>query len=295
MADGSAQPEIIGDSRTIFRSRRIGGEPVASIARSPGVPPVGALRLTLPQLPAPGPHAHDFLVLAYFERGGGTLLVGGREWRLRAGDAFAIPPAAVVAAHGGGTGWAAFLPVDLLARPGVELAWRAHPLLAAFTGERVTVPAADRLAWGERFAALERELLECREGFAEAAVAHVTLLLIALSRLAVRRPHAPEDPLLAALFAFIERRFAEPISLRDAARALNLTPGHLTTVVRERTGRTVLEWIVERRMAEARRLLAESDLTVQAVGEATGYRDPGYFARVFRRAHGVSPLAWRRS
>ena len=36
-----------------------------------------------------------------------------------------------------------------------------------------------------------------------------------------------------------------------------MSPGHLTTVVRRKTGRTVLEWIAERRMAEARRLLVE--------------------------------------
>ena len=35
-------------------------------------------------------------------------------------------------------------------------------------------------------------------------------------------------------------------------RALGYTPGHLTTVVRGRTGRPLLEWITERRMTEVR-------------------------------------------
>jgi AraC-like DNA-binding protein len=72
-----------------------------------------------------------------------------------------------------------------------------------------------------------------------------------------------------------------------------MTPGHLTTVVRRRTGRTVVEWISERRMAEARTLLAETDFSVGEIARRVGMADPGYFSRVFRRAHGNSPRSWR--
>jgi AraC-like DNA-binding protein len=57
----------------------------------------------------------------------------------------------------------------------------------------------------------------------------------------------------------------------------------------------VQEWIAERRMTEARRLLVESDLSVAEVGQRVGYTDPGYFVRSFRRAHATTPLAWRRA
>ena len=62
-----------------------------------------------------------------------------------------------------------------------------------------------------------------------------------------------------------------------------------------KTGRTVQQWIAERRMAEARRLLVETALTVEAVGAAVGFRDPSYFIKSFRRAHTVTPLQWRRA
>jgi AraC-like DNA-binding protein len=57
------------------------------------------------------------------------------------------------------------------------------------------------------------------------------------------------------------------------------------------TGRTILEWISERRMAQARRLLVETDLAAEEIGHRVGYRDPGYFARSFRRSHGTTPDA----
>ncbi|MBD0358710.1 MAG: helix-turn-helix transcriptional regulator, partial [Rubrobacter sp.] len=74
-----------------------------------------------------------------------------------------------------------------------------------------------------------------------------------------------------------------------------LSPGHLTTVVRRKTGRTVQEWISERRMVEARRLLIETDLAVEEVGRRVGYGDAGNLVRSFRRAHGATPLSWRRA
>ena len=76
---------------------------------------------------------------------------------------------------------------------------------------------------------------------------------------------------------------------------MSLSQGHLTTVVRHKTGRTVQEWIAERRMAQARRLLVETDLAVEEVGHRVGYGNPGYFVRYFRRAHGTTPLGWRRA
>jgi AraC family transcriptional regulator, transcriptional activator of pobA len=57
----------------------------------------------------------------------------------------------------------------------------------------------------------------------------------------------------------------------------------------------VQQWITERRMREARRLLADTDLTMSEVAHRVGYRDAGYFVRRFRAAHSVTPLAWRRA
>jgi AraC-like DNA-binding protein len=160
------------------------------------------------------------------------------------------------------------------------------------------VPPAQQRSWSERLSALDLELSQRHDGYREAVLAHLTLLLVGVSRLAadvVGDLRLNDEPLLAEVFGFIEDRYHEPISLRDVARAVSLSRGHLTTVVRRKTGRTVVEWIAERRMAEARRLLVETDLSVEEVGRRVGYVDAGYFVRSFRRAHGATPLNWRRA
>jgi AraC-like DNA-binding protein len=143
---------------------------------------------------------------------------------------------------------------------------------------------------------IETELAARNEGYRQAALAHLTLLLIDIARLAgdvVGDLRRSGEPLLAEVFTVIDRHLGDTLSLRDVARELGVTPGHLTTVVRRRTGRTVQEWIIERRMAEARSLLSDTELPVGEVARRIGMADPGYFSRLFRRTHGASPREWR--
>jgi AraC-like DNA-binding protein len=306
--------EKIGLGTSRIRGRKYDGPPVYTYEAAPGVPPVSAIRLGQESSPGglpPGahPHSHDFLVLTFhLERDGGSLRLGDREWQIEAGDVYLIAPGEIVDPSGleEAEGWAVFFPPEVLGSQalGAYLSWRAHPLLFPFVrgaaggAQRLKVPSVDRPSWSERLSALDLELRQRRDGYQEAALAHLTLLLVGVSRLAVDVVgdlRLNDEPLLAEVFGFIEDRYSEGVSLRDVARSVSLSRGHLTTVVRRKTGRTVQEWITERRLAEARRLLVETDLSVEEVGRRVGYGDPGYFVRSFRRAHGATPLGWRRA
>jgi AraC-like DNA-binding protein len=292
---------------------RGGGPPTFALAPRPGELPVAVWRLDHAP-PARGrqmAHIHDFPMLVFSADAQGTVPAGGHDWPVAAGDLFVVAPGEVIGPidtpHAvTGNGWSVSFTAEALGAdvPGSALAWRTHPLLFPFVRGRasgvlrLTVPAADRPAWTARVGTLARELSERADGYREAVLAHLTLLLVEVARLAadvVDDLRINHEPLLADVFAVIERRYPEALSLSDVARAVNLSPGHLTTVVRRRTGRTVQEWIVDRRMATARRLLAGSDLPVGEIGRRVGYPDPGYFARVFGQAHGMSPTRWRSS
>lgn len=301
---------------TRLQDGRGDGPAVATYETVPGVPPVGVMRLSQ-EIPPGGPppghaHAHDFLVLVYFERGGGSIWLGGRQSRIEAGDIYVIAPGEVIRVGDDASGftkaegWGAFFPAEALEpeSPGSFLSWRSHPLLFPFVrgtaggAQHLKVPDEDRTEWSERFAALDLELSQRKDGYREAVLAHLTLLLVEVGRLAadsVGDLRLKDEPLLNQVFGFIEEHYRERISLKDVAWAVNLSPGHLTTVIRRKTGRTVQEWIAERRMAEARRLLVTTDLAVEEVGRLVGYGGPGYFVKSFKRVHGTTPLGWRRA
>jgi AraC family transcriptional regulator, transcriptional activator of pobA len=256
-------------------------------------------------------HVHDFPGLAYFETSGGLLRTGRRTWPIQAGDLFVIAPGDVMG-HinatdlAGTNGWGVFFTADALGPdvPGAHLAWRTHPLLFPFVrggaigALRLRVPEPGRSEWAARIQALHEELTQRRDGYREAALAHLVLLLVGVSRLAadvVGDLHENREPLLAEVFEVIEQRYPQPLSLRDVAAAVSISPGHLTSTVRRQTGRTVQQWITERRMVQARRLLAATELPVGEVGRRVGFPDAGYFARTFSKVHGTSPVQWRRA
>ncbi len=318
--------------RTRVRRRRADGTPVIAYLPRPGTVPIGAALvlggdLRPDHVPGDGPHAHDFHVLVHVERGAGTLRVDAREWALGEGDVCLVAPGEVVrgasALPGDARVWLAFFTAEALGpQASTPLAWRQHPLLAAFgrldegAPRVLSVPERERASWATLLGVLSDEAGvhspgPVRPGAHEAATAALTLLLVSLARITpVAPPATPgrgarpdldeiaggwaRDPLVAAVLDVVEAGFREPISTRDVADSLGYTTGHLTTVVRERSGRTVLEWLTERRMIEARRLLVETDLPVAVVAERTGYRDATYLVRRFREQHGVTPLQWRR-
>ncbi|MBP5975784.1 helix-turn-helix transcriptional regulator [Brasilonema sp. CT11] len=103
------------------------------------------------------------------------------------------------------------------------------------------------------------------------------------------------QPLLNSVFQFIENNYKQYISLREVAEAVDRSPAYLTDLVRRETGKTVLNWIIERRMAEARRLLVETEQSVERIAEAVGYFDRRHFSRQFLRLHNTTPQLWRRT
>ncbi len=272
--------------------RQRAGVPIYEYRTDPDTPPVSVVRSGPEDFIERGRHIHDFPALWYLPASGlvyvaaaGQVLDPGRLELRDAGVAVFFDPAAL--GEDARSPWPA---------------WRAHPLLFPFLhGQvggilRLDVPAARRSAWDGAIRSIETELDVRQDGYRQAALAHLTLLLIDLARLAgpvVAELRRSGEPLLAEVFEVIDRRHAEQLSLRDVAGELGMTPGHLTTVVRRRTGRTVGEWITDRRMAEARGLLTETDLPVHEVARRVGVPDPGYFSRLFTRAHGVSPRKWR--
>ncbi len=268
------------------------GVPIYQYRTDPDASPVSVHRHGPDDLGERGRHIHDFPALWYVPAAGlvyvaapGEVLDPGLLDDLDNGVGVFFDPAAL--GEDGRSPWPA---------------WRAHPLLFPFLHGRsggvlrLEVPAARRPTWDNAIRSIEAELTAGQEGYRQAALAHLTLLLIELARLArdvVADLRRSGEPLLAEVFAMIDERHAEPLSLRDVARELGMTPGHVTTVVRRRTGRTVQEWIIERRMAEARRLLADTGVPIAEVARRVGLPDPGYFSRLFSRTHGISPRKWR--
>lgn len=114
-----------------------------------------------------------------------------------------------------------------------------------------------------------------------------------LTVLPLKKCSVQHRSLLTKVFQFIESNYRNPISLKEVAKAVDRSPAYITNLVKQETGQPVGNWISQRRIAEARCLLIESDKSVTEIAQTLGYENPGYFIRLFRRYNGTTPKAWR--
>lgn len=247
------------------------------------------------------------LVLAFVEDGAGSFREGARRWEVGPAEAVVSVPGAARDLSGlaDAEGWSLAVAPEVVgmraARDGRLLADPGHPAWLSFVRPaclvgRFRLPEDLEVAWRLHGRRLGEEARRRSVGHNQALVALATLLLLDVARLTVPELDGPAlrgESFLAAAFDVIERRFHEPISLNDVAAAVAVSPAHLARLARRLSGRSVNEWIAERRMAEARRLLLETDAKLDEVAARCGFNDTGYFRRQFRRHHGMAPMQWR--
>lgn len=91
----------------------------------------------------------------------------------------------------------------------------------------------------------------------------------------------------------VRTHHSERWRVSDYAKALAISPNHLSRLCRANRGSTPQRLIEDLTFQEACRLLAYTRLGVSEVGFAVGYDDPSYFCRAFKRKFGVTPKAYR--
>ena len=91
----------------------------------------------------------------------------------------------------------------------------------------------------------------------------------------------------------VESRFEEPLTLSALAAVAGIHPTHLARSFREHYGMTVGEMVRERRIDHAKKRLA-AGVSLSQIAAMGGFADQSHFSRVFRRATGTTPAAFRR-
>jgi len=90
-------------------------------------------------------------------------------------------------------------------------------------------------------------------------------------------------------------RLASSLTIADIAAECKLTPSHFARSFRRSTGVAPHEYLSQRRIDEAKRLMTTTKLPLADIALICGFGDQSYFTRVFSRNVGASPGAWRRA
>ena len=96
-----------------------------------------------------------------------------------------------------------------------------------------------------------------------------------------------------AFMRLLTKHFIEHHDIGFYAEGLYITPIHLSRIVRQVTGRTVVDYINRMLLMEATWLLQTTDLSIAAIAERLHFADQSSFGRFFTRMKGITPKAYR--
>jgi AraC family transcriptional regulator len=93
--------------------------------------------------------------------------------------------------------------------------------------------------------------------------------------------------------AHIQARLAHELSLVELAGVAQISPAHFARLFKHATGQTPHQYVILCRIECAKRLLAETEVPLSAVGQRIGYADQSHFTALFRKHVATTPKAYR--
>jgi AraC-like DNA-binding protein len=232
-----------------------------------------------------------FTVLQHTVAGAGNLVYERRRYRLRPGDTMLVivPHNHRYWVEEGGR-WEFFW----ISMSGQE-AVRIHRTIQAVSGPvlRLRPETLERIAVSSlRLVEGEGETPGTASAIAyDAACALFDDVFGSQSALAA---DGDQDSSVRRVVEHIRRNLDKPLTVPDLAAASGFSRAHFSRMFAESEGIPPAEYVLQERMRHAARLLAShAHLPVKEISILTGFDDPNYFAKVFRRFFGTSPTEFR--
>lgn len=102
------------------------------------------------------------------------------------------------------------------------------------------------------------------------------------------------DSVVDKIRAYLDAHFSEDIQRADLAGIVYVSPDYLSRLFKKETGRSLTQYITDKRIEAACHLLLESNLPINAVALQVGFQSLAYFSKVFHDEKGIAPMTYRR-
>lgn len=244
--------------------------------------------------------------IQYIRKGEGVYSIAGRNYPFRRHAVLIIPPSV---SHGHLPRSDAFeihCSISKMSYP-VEKAILVFPLAllrhsppSVFVRQLypcITLQEGEAMEFEVVLHTLGDELSRRKAYWCDLAISELKKILILLKRAIDRTEPAPAcPPKIDIVRSYIEQHFAEDLTRQTLAWKFAISVSRLSHLFREHTGLGIKQYILQRRILEAKRVL-ETDLEIKmvALAEQVGFQDFGLFNRSFKHITGITPAAYGRS
>ena len=103
------------------------------------------------------------------------------------------------------------------------------------------------------------------------------------------------EEIFRRFIALVNEHSKQERSVNFYADKLCLTPHYLSTIIREVSGQTVMQWINQSVVLEAKVLLKHSDLLIFQISDELNFPNPSFFSKFFKRMTGMTPAEYQKT
>lgn len=124
----------------------------------------------------------------------------------------------------------------------------------------------------------------------------IIIFILRVAGIAENETHLDFTPKLSnETKEYIDKYYSQNITLLELAKNLYISKYYLSHVFKNDTGFSPIQYLMKRRIEEAKKLLLFSDFSVNEIALTVGYEDPNYFSVIFKKAIGSSPIQYRKN
>ena len=170
---------------------------------------------------------------------------------------------------------------------------KAHEFTYSHDFYKAIVSASDSELFSQIVLLIEKEYNSKRR---RALLFHyIAALLINLEELfAISKVDTFEQEMAANIMLLVEQKFKEEKKADYYANQLNISSRKLNSILSLHTGKNLKQYIVDRIVLEAKRMILTSDALVKELAYELGFSESAHFINLFRQHTGFTPSHFKR-
>ncbi|MBB6271088.1 AraC-like DNA-binding protein [Pedobacter cryoconitis] len=250
----------------------------------------------------------DFYTIAFKKVLSGNFYYGRTKYDHNEGSMTYVKPGQVVELKNlklEGSGFTIMFHPDFLNGESLHQTIKKYSFFDYETNEALHVsPREEEIMW-ELFRKIETEYNNSQDEYSKEIILDHIEAILKYSQRFYKRQFMNRNELTGTIISKFNtaiRQYFENSALQAnglptvaaIAAQLKMSPGYMSDLLRQETGRSAIDHIHSYLISEAKNLLIGTDLTVAQIAYQLGFENPPYFSRLFRKETGINPVAYRK-
>lgn len=248
-------------------------------------------------------HTHPFSEIIFVTGGSGTAIVDQQQIEISRGDLVIINPNVMHTEKSKNTDPLTYL---ILGIDRIQFLTLGHSAAEGFEAQNGFPPPKVVYKMSDKYDAILdllksiREELTAKTEYYETAAQNLLSLFIVLimRNTSVIATHTTESKMsadCALIKRYIDSHFTYNFTLKELADKIFVNKYHLIHIFKKYIGMSPMNYILDKRIGEAKKLFENTDLNVSSVCKEVGFSNSNHFTQMFKKKEGMTPSQYRHS